>query len=301
MSAPSAGEWVWAIASGGLQSAAPLMLAANGEVISERAGLLNLGIEGTMLTGACVGAAVAWASGSAMAGFAAAGVAGAIVGLLFSVWSVAAKRDQIVTGIGINLLAAGLTGAAVRKIQRRCAEQGVEFFATGLSNVEIVATLCGTMLLVVVTQLVLGYTRTGLTIRAVGENPEAADAAGVRVGIVRATAAAVGSAMAGMGGAYLSLGITNTFQEEMTGGRGFLALALVIFGRWSPAGVALGALFFGCLDALQRALQPSLGSHVHVLYPALLALPYVLTLAALAGFAGRSRPPAALAVPYERS
>lgn len=285
----------------GAASSVPLVFAASGELIGERAGLINIGLEGTMLTGAFVAAAIAWWTGSAWAGVAAAGLAGAVVGLLMAVWTVAARRDQIVTGLGINLLAVGLTGVAVQRIEHAAAARGLEFVPPGLADAApFDVMMFGALMLVVLLHVTLHYTRPGLTLRAVGENPHAADAAGVRVEVVRTVAAAFAGAMTGLAGAYLSLGLTTRFQEEMTGGRGFLALALVIVGRWSPPGVLLAALVFGCLDALQQTLQPALGESVHLLYPALLALPYVLTLIALAGLAGRARPPAALAQPFER-
>lgn len=292
---------IWSVAVRGAEAAVPLLLAATGELVSERAGLINIGIEGTMLTGAFAGAAFAWWSGSALAGAAVAAAAGGLVGLLFGLWTVAGRRDQIVTGLGVNLLAAGFTGVAVQRIAARCASEGRSFVPPGLWDAAPIDVLMvAAVVLVAVTHVVLYHTRPGLTLRAVGENPAAADAAGVRVGVVRMVAAGVGCAMAGLAGAYLSLGLTRSFQEQMTGGRGFLALALVIVGRWSPAGVFAAALMFGLLNSLQEALQPTLGAHVYLLYPALLALPYVLTLAVLAGWAGRTRPPAAQGSPYER-
>lgn len=301
MSEAGAIDVVWLTLARGAQAAVPLMLAANGELISERAGVLNLGVEGTMLAGAFAGAAAAWWSGSAAVGVAAAALTGALVGLLFATWTVFARRDQIVSGLAINLVALGLTGVAVQRIDRWCEAHGTAFvppglWVTGRADYVLIAAF----VIVAATHVLLYRARPGLTLRAVGENPEAADAAGVRVVVVRAAAVIAGSTLAGLGGAYLSLGLTTRFQEGMTQGRGFLALALVIFGRWSPIGVAAAALFFGCVDALQIVLQPSLGRQVHLLYPALVALPYVMTLVALAGMAGRARPPAGLGVPYER-
>lgn len=291
----------WSVFVRGAESAVPLILAGTGELISERAGLINIGIEGTMLAGAFAGAAGAWWSGSAFAGAGIAAAVGALVGAVFALWTVAGRRDQIVTGLGVNLLAAGLTGVAVQRIAARCAASGTMFSPPGLWDAapfDVVMVIA--VLLAVFTHVVLFHTRPGLTLRAVGENPAAADASGVRIGVVRASSATVGCAMVGLAGAYLSLGLTRSFQEQMTGGRGFLALALVIVGRWSPAGVFLAALLFGLLNSLQEALQPALGAQVYLLYPALLALPYVLTLGVLAGWAGRTRPPAALGVPYQR-
>lgn len=299
----------------GIQSTVPLLLAATGELIAERAGLVNIGIEGTMLVGALAGAAAAWASGSVGVGLIAALIAGALVGLIFAAWTVWGARDQIVTGLAVNLLALGLTGAALERINHGAAAHAQTFTPPRMHSLLGVdpatspllhalldhdALTLATIGIVIATAISIRYSRVGLTLRAVGENPEAADTAGIRVGWARTAAAAAGSALAGLGGAYLSLAISDRFQEGMTDGRGFVALALVIFGGWSAPRIALGALFFGLLDALQVTLQPRLGAWVHVLYPALLALPYLLTLAALAGFVTRARPPAALASPYRR-
>lgn len=300
----------------GIQSAVPLLLAANGELIAERAGLVNIGIEGTMLTGALAGAAAAWATGSVGMGLLAALIAGALVGLLFAAWTVWGARDQIVTGLAINLLAFGLTGAALERINRHASLHGTTFTSPRLTPMVGIdraalplahamfghdALTLAAVLIAVVTWLAIRHTRPGLTLRAVGENPEAADTAGIRVGVVRTVATVLGSALAGLGGASLSMGISDRFQEGMTDGRGFVALALVIFGGWSAGRIALAALFFGGLDALQVTLQPRLGDSIHVLYPALLALPYLLTLIALAGWMTRVRPPAGLASPYRRA
>lgn len=299
----------------GLQGATPLLLAATGELVAERAGLVNIGIEGMMLVGALAGAAVGWASGSAIAGLLAGAAAGALVGLLFALWTVGGARDQIVTGLAINLLALGITGVAAERIDAAARAGGGEFVAprfTALLSIDasahpllhalfahdVITWLA--LPLVVLTAVGLRCTRPGLTLRAVGENPEAADTAGVRVAAARALSAVFGGACAGAAGACLTLSISNRFQDGMTDGRGFVALALVIFGRWSAIRIALAALFFGGLEALQVTLQPRLGSRVHVLYPAMLALPYVLTLLALALRSGHARPPAGLAIPYQR-
>ncbi|MFO0973497.1 MAG: ABC transporter permease [Phycisphaerae bacterium] len=281
----------------GLQAAAPLLLAASGELLCERAGLLNIGVEGTMLMGALAAVLAGWASGSALVGVVAAAAAGATVGAIYAAWTVSAKRDMIVTGLGINLAALGTSGIVIERVEAACGR----IIPPGLPSVAGIDALLPLALAgVIALRLGLWRTRPGLALRAVGENPEAADTAGVRVAVVRWTAALVGSALSGLGGAYLSIVMTRGFQENMTGGRGYLALALVILGRWSPFGVLLAALMFGMLDALQVTLQPSLGSAARLLYPALLALPYVMTLAALSRFTGRARPPAALGQVYDR-
>lgn len=299
----------------GIQSTVPLLLPACGELITERAGLVNIGIEGVMLIGALAGAAAAWATGSVATGFLAAAGAGALTGLVFSIWAVRGARDQIVTGLAINLLALGITGAALERINRAAAADGGTFTTPRLQplvDIDRVAhpwlhaafghdsVTLGAGLIVLLMGMGLARTRSGLSLRAVGENPDAADAAGIPVGWIRTLAATLGCGLCGIGGAYLPLSLSDRFQEGMTDGRGFVALALVIFGGWSPFRLVAAALFFGMLDALQVTLQPRLGRHVHVLYAGLVALPYAVTLAALAGFVRRSHAPAALAVPYRR-
>ncbi|MEE8169652.1 MAG: ABC transporter permease, partial [Phycisphaerae bacterium] len=267
----------------GVLGATPLLLAATGELIGQRAGLLNIGIEGVMLAGALAGAAVGWWSGSAMAGLLAAAAVGALIGLVYAIWTVWAARDQIVTGLAINLLALGLTGVILERLDAVAAAQQSEFTSPRLPPIVSVdveqqplmylfasydGVVLATLILVTMTVVLLNRSRPGLVLRAVGENPEAVETAGYRVAAVRTIAAMIASALTAVGGAHLAMGISDRFQENMTAGRGFVALALVIFGRWSPARVALAALFFGMLDALQVTLQPHLGRHVHLLYPA---------------------------------
>jgi len=300
----------------GIQSAVPLLLAANGELLTERAGLVNIGIEGVMLVGALAAAIAGWYTGSVFVALVAAALAGALVGLLFAAWTVHGARDQIVTGLAINLLALGITGVLFEQMAKTVESRGQSFVTPSLSPLLSIDRAAGAWrhalfahdaltilapLFVAATAMALSRTRMGLSLRAVGENPEAAATAGIRVTAMRTAAVVAGAAMAGLAGAYLSIGISSRFQEGMTGGRGFVALALVIFGRWSAPRIAIGALFFGLLDALQMTLQPYLGEAVHTFYPALLALPYLATLIALAGLIGRAHPPAALAQPYRPS
>jgi simple sugar transport system permease protein len=307
----------------GVQSAAPLVLAAHGELIGQRAGLVNIGIEGVMLSGALAATAAGFASGSATIALLAGAAVGALCGLVFAIFCVWAARDQIVVGLAINLLALGVTSALYEQL---AAAVGAESpapgeAATGLTapglpplfDIDAAASpilrallahdavIALVPVLTIAIALTLRNTRPGLALIAVGENPAAADTAGIRIAAVRTIAAVIASSLAGAAGAYLVTGISDRFGDNMTGGRGFVALALVIFGRWSPWRVMAAALLFGLLDALQVTLQPRLGANVHTLYPALLALPYVLTLTFLATAAGKSRPPAALATPYRRT
>jgi len=297
-------EWSDALISTlqrGVQGAVPLLLATGGELVAERAGLVNIGIEGTMLCGALAGAAAGWATGSAATGLAAGLAAGALAGLLFAAWTVWGARDQIVTGLAINLIALGGTSVAAEWLERYAADHGSAFVVPQLGAIGgIDPVVIASVGLLAAIGVGLRNTRPGLSVRAAGEHPEAAETAGISVMGVRTAAATIGGALAGLGGAYLVTGMSDRFQDGMTAGRGFVALALVIFGRWTAGRVALAALLFGGLDALQITLQPRLGARVHLLYPLLLALPYVLTLAVLARATRRVRPPAALGTPYVR-
>ena len=269
----------------GLRLWTPLALAAMGGVVSERAGVINIGLEAMLLAGAFGGVAGAQATGSLATG-AVAGIAlGALVGLLHAVLTQALRVPHILSGVGLNLAALGLSTYALRL----SGEGGIE--APGLLPTE--ATIAVAVLVVAATWFVLARTPLGLRLRACGENPLAALGAGVALGPIRYGAVTASGALAGLGGVALALGGLGTFTENMTAGRGYIALAAVIFGRWHPLGAAAAALLFGLGDALQLSLQTAGLSRV--IPPDFLALlPYVLTLAALAGFAGRSGAPAAL-------
>jgi len=291
-----------------LRLAAPLLLAAIGELLVQRSGVVNIGIEGTMLCGAFVGFAVAVSTGSALAGVTAAATFGALVGALFAYFAVVRTADQIVAGMAINLLALGATGLASRALYA-----GAPPAAPTLSPLDpssfgalpgVVAALLhqtpfahAALLLTVGIGFALARTRLGLRLRAVGESARAADAEGVSVARLRFGAVLVGSALAGVAGAALTLDQSGTFTEGMTAGRGFIALSLVIFGRWQAGGVALAALFFGAATALQFRLQARGGG---VPYPLFLMLPYALTLVVLAVATVRTRAPADLGRAYRR-
>jgi ABC-type uncharacterized transport system permease subunit len=291
-----------------LRLAAPLLIAALGELLTERSGVVNIGIEGTMLTGAFCGFAVGVATGSPLAGVTAAAAVGAGVGGLFALFAVVGRGDQIVVGMAVNLLALGATGLGVRALYA-----GVTPAAPTLPLIDVpfLATLPGigpalfhqtpfvhaALALAVVLGIGLARTRVGLRLRAVGEAARAADAEGVSVEGHRIAAVVIGSALAGIAGSSLSLALTDTFSEGMTAGRGFMALAVVIFGRWNAGGTVLAALFFGGAIALQFRLQ---ARGARIPYPVFLMLPYVVTLAVLAVATGRARAPADLGRPYRR-
>jgi len=297
-----------ALLEAAVRLAAPLALAALGELVVERAGIVNIGIEGMMLTGAFAGFAVAVATGSPLAGAAAAAAAGAGAGLLFAAFAVVRKADQIVVGMAVNLLALGATGVASRVLYAGAPPAGpllaplevpalVELPVLGPALFRQPPFVMAALLVALAVGLALARTRPGLRLRAVGESARAADAQGVSVDRVRATALVVGGLLAGIAGGALTLAQTDTFSEGMTAGRGFIALTCVIVGRWHAGGVLLAALFFGAATALQFRLQ---ARGAGIPYPVFLMLPYVVTLAALALAWGRGRAPADLGRTYHR-
>ena len=267
-------------------AATPLLLAVIGELVVERSGIINLGIEGMILTGAMTAVLAAQWTKSATIGFAG-GVAGAaIVGAIFGFFAIVVRSDQIVTGTAINLLALGLTGFAWR-----AAEQS-GLFVKSVPRVghDLVVPIAWIVLPIVIA-LVLWKTQYGLRLRACGENPEAVSAAGSSVTSLRWSAMGIESLLAGVAGAHLALALSGGFAENLTAGRGYIALSVVIFGRWKVRGAILGTALFGIAAALQYAMQASgRGLPFHLL----LAFPYIITLLILCGIAGRVRAPEAL-------
>ncbi len=274
--------------------ATPLALAAMGELVAERAGVLNVGIEGMMLTGALAAFVTAAATGSLALGCAAGVAAGVAMAALFGVFALRRAADPIVSGTALNVLALGLTGVVFRAATppgsalERAPQMGE--LLPGV-NLYVLVTLA----LVAGVALFLDRTRSGLALRAVGERAEAAHVQGVAVLRVRWVAVLFGGACAGLAGSSLVLWISDTFVEAMTSGRGFIALSLVLFGGYRPLRIVLGALLFGAASALQFRLQAA-GSAIP--YNLLLMTPYLLTLVVLAVFAGRVRAPADLARPF---
>ena len=304
-------EALSAIVTSGVAMAVPLMLAALGELVVERAGVINVGLEGMMLVGALSGVAGAFFGHSPWVGLVA-GITGSVgMAALFALTTVTRGADQVVAGTALNLLALGATGAAFRSITERISGPfiapswpqspvpalvrlpliGEAFFDRNLLTY-------GSYLLVPITAGLLFHTRWGLKLRAVGENPAAADTMGIDVARVRWGAILWGGALAGCAGVFLSIGHVRTFSEDMIAGRGFIALAVVIFGRWNPWGVAAAAALFGLAQGLSYTFQ---ALNLRVPYQLLLALPYLVTLAALIVRGKQTRAPAALAQPYRRS
>ena len=284
--------------------ATPLGLAALGETVTERSGVVNIGLEGAMLAGALAAATGALGLGGPWGGLAAAALAGAAVASVFALVAVGLKGDQIVTGTAITLGAIGVTGALYRAaFGTTGAALTLPTFAPvavpGLAALPIVgraffAQPAPTYLLFGLVPCVwyaLVRTQLGLALRAAGESPAAAEAAGLRVPQLRAAATLFGGVMAGLAGGALVLAQAGTFAERMTAGRGFIAIAIVVLGRWHPVGAFLAALVFGAASALQFAFQ-AIG--LDVPYQFFLMAPYVVTLLALAGVGGRAQAPEAL-------
>ena len=264
-------------------AATPLLLAVEGELVVQRSGIINLGIEGMLLVAAMTSVLAAQATKSVLMGFAG-GIAGAaVIALLFGVFAIALKADQIVTGTAVNLLALGATSFVYRELQ-----QGA-IFVQSVPRLEHDFVLpLAWIVFPIALAVLLWNTSTGLRLRACGENPEVL---GNRVARHRALALAIEAILAGIGGAYLALALSSGFAENMTAGRGFIALSIVIFGRWKLKGALLGTAIFGLAAALQYALQASSrGVPFHLL----LAVPYVVTLLILCGVAGRVRAPESL-------
>ena len=281
--------WIAALLIATFFSATPLVLAAMAGVLSERAGVVNIALEGLILAGAFFGVWVGQVS--PIAGLAAAMGVGALLGLLHVFLTQKTRMDHVVSGLGITLLAAG---ASRFLFQRVFPSTGINI--TGIPRERFVIAA---VVIPLVIAFVLNRTRFGLRLRAVGENPESARMAGISPFPSRAAAVILSGILGATAGAYLSMGEAHQFSPGMSAGKGYIALAAVIFGKWNPIGAALGALFFGFFDALQSQLQIS-GVHVSFLgvewtSPYLLqALPYLMTLLALISVVGRATPPAAL-------
>jgi general nucleoside transport system permease protein len=292
-----------------LQFAALLLLPALGGVISERSGVTNIAMEGMMLIGAYAGVMSALATHSVLGGVLGAIIAGCLISLIHAIVSINFKANQIVSGIAINIAALGLTNYLLFV---QTGNQGVPSLSDNLrlpnislgplSNIPFVGPVFlqqniifyVTILILLGIQFLLFRTNIGLRIRAVGEHPLAADTAGVNVRLIRYMCVLGSGALSGLAGAFLSLGIAGIFNPNMTAGAGFIALAAMIFGKYTPWGAAGACVIFGLGEALSSRMQ---GVGVS---PSLLnTIPYILTLIALVGLVGRTVPPAADGIPYE--
>jgi ABC-type uncharacterized transport system permease subunit len=299
-----------AILGAAIRIATPLLLASLGEAITERAGVLNVGIEGIMAIGALSGFIFAYLSGSLSVGFGSAFVVGAMAGLGFGLLTVIWGADQVATGIVANFFWLGVANLIYRSVFAGAktipAVSGMRPYRLPyLSDLEVVgrALFSQTImvyiafLLVPVCWFLLQRTVWGLNVRAVGENPAAADTAGIDIWHVRLLAVMVGGAFAGIAGATLSIALLGAYLDNMTGGRGFVALAVVVFGGWNPWRIAGACLIFGAAEALQLRMQ-AIG--VAVPSALLVSVPYVLTIVVIAIFASTASYPAAMNVPYLR-
>lgn len=289
-----------------LANATPLLLAAFGGLLSELSGVINFGLEGMMLSGAFAAVLGTWLTGSAWMGLLCGILAGVLTGAVHATASLKLRANQIVSAVAVNLLAAGLTGwslnqffgvygtspevASLPQLGQLLPEAGIP---SGIREaIEKVSVLVPVALLsVAATIAFLKWTVPGLRLRACGENPEAAKNAGIMVGRIRFAAVCAGGALAGMGGACLSIGALTQFVENMTQGRGYLAIAAVILGRWRPVGVLLSVLFFGCASAFSEWLSVRCPSAPNEVF---LALPYIACFLVLASHAGKRLPPSAL-------
>jgi len=308
-----------------LRLATQLVLAAIGGLYSERSGVINIALEGLMLAGAFTAASVTFYASSSAVGLSAAIVAGVAVAVIIALACIRFKADQVVTGTGINIMFLGLpavlSGALflssgstpqipkdyllptvyqfLQKIRPAAVPDWIPQWRI-LTDVSVITVVA--VLVVLITAYVLYRTPFGLRLRAVGENPEAADAAGVSVNKIRYIGVILSGALAGIGGAYLSIGQSSLFTRNMTAGRGFIALAALIFGKWRPVQTMLACLLFGFADALTIQMQgvaklPS-GEDIPVQF--IQMIPYVVTIIVLAGFIGQSRAPRAIGIPYEK-
>lgn len=286
----------------------PLLIAAMGELVAERSGVMNMGVEGTMLMGALVGYMVSLATDSLWIGVLSAILAGGLMALILAIMTITLKVDQTVTGLALNLLSSGLTlfifrafydvNNAVNKLfpsldipfLSDIPFLGEIFFSQKIPT--YFAFLCIPLI-----AFILNRTKIGLEIRSTGENPSAVDTRGLSVNSLRYLAVVFGGMMAGLAGSFFTNGISSRFVPEVTAGRGWLAIIIVIAGNWQPARMLIATLIFALLDALQFTLQ---GVGTNIPFQLLLAMPYVIALIALMSSRVRSRMPGVLGVPYSK-
>jgi simple sugar transport system permease protein len=294
-----------AILASTVRQSTPLILGALCGLIGERSGVTNIGIEGQMLLTAFVGFLANVWTGNLFLAVLAAALTGALTGLILAFMSVTLRINQIIGGTVINILGLGITGYFY---QTGLVTQGkLQPIPLGpLADLPLVGPVLfrnppityTAIVLVILVHYVLFYTKWGLRTRAVGEHPRAADTLGVNVFTVRYVNVIIGGAIAGLAGAFLTLEAVGSFERAMTNGRGFVALAVMIFGNWNPLGAWAASLLFGLASAAQTQLQ--FGGQINIPHQFIGMLPYLLTIIVLAGFVGKSRPPAADGVPYEK-
>lgn len=302
--------FIVALLSASIRLTVPILFAALGGMYSERSGVNNIGLEGFMLMGAFTGVVGAYYSGSYWVGALAAIISGVLIAGIFAFATVKVKINQIVSAVATNLLAVGLTSYFFRALfgittvpitvdsfspLKIPILSDIPILGDILFSHNILVYIC--FLLVPISSFILYKTSWGLSIRTVGEHPMAADTVGISVDRLRTICVLISGGLAGLGGAFLSLGQFNMFVDNMVSGRGFIAVAAVIFGKWSPKGILLASLLFGFADALQIRVQMM---DVNIPYQFLLMFPYVLTIIAVTGIVGKSQSPRALGRPYEK-
>jgi general nucleoside transport system permease protein len=292
-----------------LRLATPIALGALAGLLCERCGVINIGIEGMMLTAACLGFIVALYTSNTWIGLGMAVLVGCVMAAGHAILAIHGSVDQIISSTVLNIFAVGITGFLRRAVLLQNPRSAPAVFSAWpipfVSDIPVLGQIFfrhqplvyTTWLLVGLVHVLLFYTTWGLRTRAVGEYPRAADTLGVDVYTVRYGNVIASGILAGLAGAWFSLETVGTFDDMMTGGKGFIALAAMIFGKWRPCGAFGGALLFGFVDALQIKLQ-IVG--VNVPYQFLGMTPYIVTMVVLAGFIGRAVPPAAVGQPYER-
>ncbi len=300
--------------AGTIRIATPILFASLGEVFAERSGVLNLGLEGIMLVGSSVGFAAAFLSGNVWLGVLVGFISGALLGLLIAFITVSLRIDQVVNGVAIWIIGMGLSSYLfVMFFGKLSSYPKIEGLPSlnipGLSQIPILgeilfqqnALVYLAFLLVPILWYVLFKTTFGLKVRAVGENPKAADTLGIGVHRIRYLCVIFGAGLAGVAGTFLSVAYLQTYTDNMVAGRGFMAIAIVILGRWNPVRVLFGALLFGGVDALQIRLQ-ALSSVEGIFIPTqfLVMLPYIVTIIVLVFVSRRAAAPAALTLPYKR-
>ena len=285
----------------------PLVLASLGEVITERSGIVNIGLEGIMLMSALIAVYATEIFQSWIIGYLIAGVFGAFIGLIHGLISIYLNGDQIISGIGINIIGLGFTPFMIQALWGVVGQHGLKtelavprfVIFVGDNTITISPMIIVTIIFVLLAYIVFKYTNIGLILRASGENPEAVEVIGIDVKKVRMSATIVGAFLTGIAGAYLSIDLTKFITKNITSGRGFLALANVVFSRWDPLLVLLGGFVFGLFDTLATRAD-ILGFKRYIPADFLKMTPYITTLIIVAGFIGKARPPKALGEPYKK-
>ena len=286
-----------------IRLATPLIFAALGGMFSERAGVINIALEGLMLCGAFTAAVVTYETGNPFFGLFCGALSGGILAAAYAVMCIRFQADQVVTGFGINFLMLGLPAFISGALYDSTGSTPQIDKAHQLPWGDFSVASLAAFILVPVCWYVLYRTPFGLRLRAVGENPEAADTAGVKVLRMRYTAVILSGILAAIGGAYLSIGQSSLFTRNMTAGRGFIALAALIFAKWRPVPTLLTCMFFGLMEAITIQIQGASWAKINgedIPVQFIQIIPYVLTIIVLAGFIGSSRAPKALGIPYQK-